>query len=418
MSHPKNVLISNATLVGLMEKPFLFKKGKALSVVESLEQAYLLIQNGLIADFGPQSQMPDTDAKIIDATGKYVLPGWVDSHTHIVFAKSREEEYVSRIKGKSYEQIAEEGGGILNSARKLQAESEESLFQSALERLNEVISYGTTTIEIKSGYGLTVDSELKMLRVIKRLKEDTAVNIKATFLGAHAVPTEYKADRQGYISLIINEMLPKIVAEGLADYCDVFCDKGFYTVAETDQILEAASKHGLKAKIHANELGITGGVQVGIKNNAISVDHLEQISDVEIAALLESNTIPTLLPGTSFFLNLPYAPARKMIDDGLGVVLASDYNPGSTPAGNMVFTQSLACLKMKMTPEEAFNATTINAAHALELSDTVGSISIGKRADLIITKDIPSLAFMSYAYGKNHIEQVLINGKPTLSNYQ
>lgn len=396
---------------GILSKPHSFKKGEALAHLSSIENAYILIENEKISDFGPMSECPNIDCKTIDATGKTVLPAWCDSHSHIVFAASREEEFVMRIKGISYEEIAKNGGGILNSAKKLQATSFDDLYASAKNRLDEVVGFGTGALEIKSGYGLTLESELKMLRVIKKLKENSDVTIKSTFLGAHAIPTEFKNDREKYIDLIINKMLPQVAQENLADYCDVFCDHGFFTVPETDQILNAAAKFGLKPKIHANELGISGGVQVGISNNAISVDHLECIGDEEINALKQSQTIPTALPSTSFFLNIPYSPVRKMIDAGLGVCLASDYNPGSTPSGKIPFILALACIKMKMLPEEAINAVTINGAYAMEIENDLGSIAKGKKANLIITKKIPSIAFIPYAFGSDIVDTTILNGK-------
>lgn len=393
---------------------FSFLKGKDMAEINSLKNAYIIIENEKIASFGEMSSLSQPEEnfdKIIDCTGKIVMPSFVDSHTHIVFAKTREEEFVMRVKGKTYEEIAEAGGGILNSARKLQVASEDELFEGAWGRLQEVISYGTGAIEIKSGYGLTVDAELKMLKVIKRIKEKSPIPVKANFLGSHAIPLEFKQNRKGYIDLIINEMLPQIAKENLADYIDTFCENGFYTVEETDYILKEGAKYGLKPKIHANQLAVSGGVQVGIKNNAISVDHLEETTQNEIDALLGSNTIPTLLPSCSFFLNIPYAPARKLIDAGLGVVLATDFNPGSTPSGNMQFVASLGSIKMKMTPEEVLNAITINAAYALELENKVGSITKGKRANLIITKPIESIAYLPYAFGSNIIDKVILNGE-------
>lgn len=377
----------------------------------SIPDAYVLIENGRIKAYGSAAgnTLPQADT-IIDAKGGMVLPSFVDSHTHIVFARSREEEFVMRVKGKSYEEIAEAGGGILNSARRLQEMSEDELYENALQRLQEVIRFGTGAIEIKSGYGLTVNDELKMLRVIKRLKQVSPIPIKASFLGAHAIPKEYKQNRKGYIDLILNEMLPKVAAENLADYCDVFCDQGFFTVEETDLILTAAAKYNLKAKIHGNELGYTGGVQVAVKHSALSVDHLEYTGDAEIECLKQSETMPVGLPNCSFFLGIPYAPGRKMIDAGLPFCLASDYNPGSSPNGRMSFVVALACTQMKLTPEEAFNACTINGAAALELSETHGSITVGKQANLMITKPIPSLAYIPYAFGVDPIDKVMING--------
>jgi imidazolonepropionase len=344
--------------------------------------------------------------------GKFVLPAFVDSHTHMVFARSREEEFEMRIKGKSYEEIAAAGGGILNSANRLRAMSEDELYAGALKRLNEVIQYGTGAVEIKSGYGLTVEDELKMLRVIHRLKAVSPIPIRSTFLGAHAVPSEFKNDREGYIQLVIDKMLPAVSREQLADYCDVFCDQGFFTVEETDRILSAAMQYGLRAKIHANELGFTGGVQVAVENMALSVDHLEYTGDEEIKVLKDSRTMPVGLPNCSFFLGIPYAPGRKMIDSGLPFCIASDYNPGSSPNGRMSFVVALACTQMKLTPEEAFNAATINGAYALELSMSIGSITKGKLANLIVTKPIPSLAYIPYAFGNDPVEQVIINGEP------
>lgn len=389
------------------------KAGAEMAKLELTPDAYLLIEDGLIKDFGKQSDLDPTlraDHEI-DAAGKFVLPSFVDSHTHIVFARSREEEFVMRIAGRTYEEIAAAGGGILNSARKLQAMSEDELYENALQRLNEVIRFGTGAIEIKSGYGLTVQDELKMLRVIRRLKQVSPITIRSTFLGAHAVPVDYKQNREGYIDLVINDMLPQVAAEQLADYCDVFCDKGFFTVEETDRILHAAAKYGLKAKIHGNELGLTGGVQVAVKNHALSVDHLEHTGEEEIACLKNSSTMPVALPNCSFFLGIPYAPVRQMIDAGLPVCLASDYNPGSSPNGRMGFVISLACTQMKLSPEEAINAATINGAAAIELSATHGSIARGKVANVIITKAIPSLAYIPYAFGVDVVEQVIAGGK-------
>lgn len=386
-------------------------KGADMANLPHVHDAYLWIENDRIAAFGPMHECPERADEVLDATGRLVLPSWCDSHTHIVFAATREEEFVDRIRGLSYEEIAARGGGILNSARKLQAASEDELFEGAWGRLQEVIGMGTGAIEVKSGYGLTLESELKMLRVVRRLKEKSPIPIKASFLGAHAVPAEYKTRREDYISLVINEMLPRVAGEGLADYCDVFCDKGFFTPEETDQILKAGWKWGLKPKIHANELGLTGGVQVGVANQAISVDHLEYTSEVEIEALKNSETLPTLLPGCAFFLGIPFAPARDMMDAGLPVVLASDYNPGSCPSGNMPFVVSLACAKMRMLPEEAVNAATLNGARAMELEADYGSIAVGKIANVFITRPMLSLAGLPYAFGSNVVEAVVLGGK-------
>jgi imidazolonepropionase len=407
-----NLLIRNIrTLVQAETHRRALVKGADMASLPSLHDAYLLIEQDRIAAFGPMSECPERADEVMDATGRLVLPSWCDSHTHIVFAATREEEFVDRIRGLSYEEIAARGGGILNSARKLQLVSEEELFDDAWGRLQEVISLGTGAIEIKSGYGLTLESELKMLRVVRRLKESSPIPIKATFLGAHAVPLEYKSNRTGYIDLIINEMLPRVAGEGLADYCDVFCDKGFFTPDETDQILKAGWKWGLKPKIHANELGLTGGVQVGVANQAISVDHLEYTSEVEIEALKNSDTLPTLLPGCAFFLGIPFGPAREMMDAGLPVVLASDYNPGSCPSGNMPFVVSLACAKMRMLPEEAVNAATLNGARAMELEADYGTLAVGKIANLFITRPMLSLAGLPYAFGSKVVEAVVLSGK-------
>lgn len=407
-----SILITNIkSIVGIQTQAHNFKKGQEMNQVSTLEHGFILIENEKIADFGPMTDAPDRADIVMDATDRLVLPSWCDSHTHIVYAAGREGEYVDRLRGVSYEEIAKKGGGILNSANKLQVTSEEDLYLSAKARLDEVIAMGTGAIEIKSGYGLTTESELKMLRVIRKLKENSPIEIKASFLGAHAIPMIYKENRNAYIDIITNEMLPQVAHEGLADYCDVFCDKGFYTVEETDRILKAASSYGLKAKIHANELAISGGVQVGIANNAISVDHLEAIGDEEIQALKNSNTIPTVLPSCSFFLNIHYAPARKMIDQGLGIAIATDYNPGSSPSGNIPLLMAFACNNMRILPNEAFNGVTINGACALELGDTHGSIARGKVANLILTHAIPSLDYMVYSFGTNHVDKVLLKGK-------
>lgn len=393
------------------DKPQSIVKGEDMKVLPTLQNAWLTVVDEHIEDFGPMDTCPEQADIIISASGKMVFPSWCDSHTHIVYAGSREREFVDRIKGLSYEEIAKRGGGILNSAKRLNETSEEELLEQALGRIQEITQLGTGAVEIKSGYGLTVEGELKILRVIKKLKRMTPLRIKSTFLGAHAIPQEYKKDRQGYLDLIIKKMLPVIAEERLADYIDVFCDRGFFSPEETDTILEAGAKVGLKPKIHANELGLTGGIQAGVRNKAISVDHLEYAEADEIHALLSSNTMPTLLPSTAFFLNLPYAPARNMIDSGLPVALASDYNPGSTPSGRMAFVLSLACLKMNMLPEEAINAATINGAAAMELTDEYGSICRGKKANLFITKPIPSVAFIPYSFGSDLIDTVMVNGR-------
>lgn len=386
-------------------------KGEDMSILPVLRDAWLTMEGDRIEDFGKMDTCPDDADIVISAKGKMVFPAWCDSHTHIVYAGSREREFVDRIKGLSYEEIAERGGGILNSAKRLNETPEEELVTAGLERLKEIAGFGTGAVEIKSGYGLTVEGELKILRAIKKLKKLSPLTIKTTFLGAHAIPTEYKENRQGYLDLIIKKMLPVIAEERLADYIDVFCDRGFFTPEETDTILQAGAKLGLKPKIHANELGLTGGIQAGVRNKAISVDHLEHVGADEIHALLNSDTIPTLLPSTAFFLNLKYAPAREMISSGLPICLASDYNPGSTPSGRMPFVLSLACIKMKMLPEEAINAATINGAAAMELTDELGTIARGKKANLFITKHIPSVAFIPYSFGSDLIDTVFINGQ-------
>lgn len=391
------------------------RKGVAMQEVPSIKNAFLAIEDDRIVAYGKMEDWGGItdwrDLEVIDAEDRLVLPTFVDSHTHLVFAAPREEEFEDRIKGLTYEEIAAKGGGILNSARKLRGMSEDDLYESAMTRLDEVIQTGTGAIEIKSGYGLTVESELKILRVIKRIKENAPVPVKATFLGAHAYPEDYKDNHDGYIDLIINEMIPKIKEEGLADYIDVFCEQGYFETDATDKILKAGIAAGMKPKIHVNQFHISGGVQVGVANNALSVDHLEAIGDEEVEALKGSTTIPTLLPSCSFFIKIPYAPARKLIDAGLPVSLASDYNPGSTPTGNIPFIMSLACIQMNMTPQEALNATTINAAKTIELEEELGTIEIGKRANILISKKMNNLAYIPYAFGSQHIEQIILNGK-------
>ncbi|MDP6908984.1 MAG: imidazolonepropionase [Flavobacteriales bacterium] len=386
-------------------------KGADMAVLPSLDDAWILIKHGIIESYGPMDSCPEDPKAVIDASGKLVLPAWCDSHTHLVFAQTRDEEFVDRIKGLSYEEIAAKGGGILNSAKKLGECTEEQLFADAMSRLDEIIHLGTGAVEIKSGYGLSVENELKMLRVIKRLKENHPLTVKATFLGAHAIPSEHKENRQEYIRLIIEEMLPAIAAEGLADYIDVFCETNYYTSEETASILEAGSKHGLKPKIHVNQFSSIGGIQVGIEKNAISVDHLEVMTIQDKLELAASNVIPTVLPSCSFFLGIPYAPARELIDAGLPLCLATDYNPGSTPSGNIPFVLSLASIKMKMLPEEAINAVTMNGACAMELQNELGSITKGKRANLIITKPMNSINILPYSFGSNLIDQIIIDGQ-------
>ncbi|WP_238480246.1 imidazolonepropionase [Mangrovibacterium lignilyticum] len=381
-----------------------------------LRDAYLVMRDGIIEGFGPMSELKDekldNDVLVeLDCSNRLVLPSYCDSHTHLVFAGTREKEFVDRINGLSYEEIAQRGGGILNSALMIESCSEEELFNSAMSRLHEVAMQGTGAVEIKSGYGLTTETELKMLRVIRRIKKDSPMVIKATFLGAHAMPQKYCDDRQKYIEMIIHEMLPVIAAEELADYIDVFCDKGFYTPLETEQILMAGVKYGLRPKIHANELGFTGGVQVGVKYNALSVDHLDYLSSEEIQTLKGTETMPTVLPGSAFFLGLPYSPVREMISAGLPVALASDYNPGSSPSGNMNFMSAMGCIKYKMTPEEAINATTINAAYAMGVEGICGSICTGKMGNVFITKELPGYANIPYHYASNLIETIILDGE-------
>ena len=409
----KSIIINIKELGGILENNTSALRNEQLKKLHSINNAWLSIVDGKIAGYGSMDDLKEnlnSFDKVIDATNKSILPAWVDSHTHIVYASSRESEFVDRINGMSYELIAKNGGGILNSAKKLRNATEEELFHSAMERLEEVKQKGTGAIEIKSGYGLDTESELKMLRVIKRIKENTNLHVKSNFLAAHAYPLEYRENHQGYIDLIINEMLPIIAKEKLADYVDAFCEFGFFSPEETSQILTAAAAYGIKPKIHANQLNYSGGIQVGVKHNAISVDHLECVGEEELDALKNSNTIGTILPSAAFFLGLHYQPARKMINNGVAVALASDYNPGSSPSGNMSFVISLACTQLKMTPEEAINACTINAAYALELQDELGSITVGKWANLILTKAIPSFAYIPYSFGSNCIEQVFIKG--------
>lgn len=412
------ILLENIRqLVQVEDEARTWVAGKEMGSLRVLEDAFLVIDDDQIETFGPMKDFNENLVEgadmvmEIDCAGKIVMPGYCDSHTHVVFPASREQEFVDRINGLTYEEIARRGGGILNSAKRMEQRSEDELFADAMVRLDEVKRMGTTAIEIKSGYGLSMESELKMLRVIKRLKANSPMIIKSTFLGAHALPLEYKADRQKYIKLLIEEMLPEIDREGLADYMDVFCDQGFFTVEETAQLLEAGWKYDLQPKIHANELGLTGGVQVGVKHQALSVDHLEHIGDDEIEALLASKTMPTVLPGAAFFLGMPLSPIREMIEAGLPIALASDYNPGSSPSGNMNFIQSLACIKYKMTPEEAINACTINSAYAMGVEKIAGTICPGKQANLFITRELPTYSAIPYYFGANPVETVIINGE-------
>lgn len=401
------------SLVNAREKNQLLR-GDALSHLPCIEDAYLIVDGQEIAEYGEMKNLnydPKSFAFHIDAKGRFILPSWCDSHTHLVFAGSREEEFVDKLKGLSYADIAAKGGGILSSAKKVNLASEDELFKEAWQRLEEVTKLGTGAIEIKSGYGLSVEGELKMLRVIKRLKEASGVLVRSTFLGAHAVPAEYKENREGYINLILNEMLPLIGKEKLADYIDVFCDQGFFTPDETRKLLEAGNQYGLKAKLHANQLSVSGGVQAGVEMDAVSVDHLENMDGEAINCLAASKTIGTLLPTAAFFLRMPYQPARKLIEAGCAIALATDFNPGSSPSGNMNFVVSLSCIQMKMLPEEAINAATLNGAFAMEIEKVAGSITRGKRANLILTKPISSLYSIPYFFGNHSIERVMLGGQ-------
>lgn len=389
-------------------------RGKELATLPCIENAYLIIEDGIIAEFGEMSEFERKKLSIknkIDAAQQFVLPTWCDSHTHLVFSASREDEFVDKIKGLTYADIAAKGGGILNSVSKIENCSEDQLFSMAWKRLEEVSKLGTGAIEIKSGYGLSVEGELKMLRVIKKLKEKSNLTIKSTFLGAHTYPLQYKENHQGYIDLIINEMLPVIAKEKLADYIDVFCETGFFSKEETETLCKAGMSYGLKSKLHANQLNAIGATQLGVKLNALSVDHLETMDDDAINALANSNTIGTLLPTAAFFLRMPFQPARKLIDAGCAIALASDFNPGSSPSGNMNLVVATSCIGMKMLPEEAINAATINGAFAMEVQNELGSITVGKKANLIFTKPIPSLAYLPYSFGSNLIEKVMLKGE-------
>jgi len=407
------ILIKNIKgLIQIEKLPVRYRSGPAMSDLHTISNSWLHIKDGLIGSFGEMDTCPgDTNgAEIIDATGRFVFPSYCDSHTHIVYAGSREIEYIDKIKGLSYEEIAKRGGGILNSSKLLQKTPEDEIYEQSMVRVNEIISLGTGAVEIKSGYGLTTESELKMLRVIKRIKENTPLTVKATFLGAHSVPEEYRSDQSKYVDLVINEMIPAVAAENLADFVDVFCDKGFFTVKETERILAAGIEHGMRPKIHANELAYSGGIQAGTKYEALSVDHLEFTGKEEIKALKNSETMPTLLPGASFFLGMDDPPAREMIENGLPLALATDYNPGSSPSGDMKFIMSLACIKLRLLPEEALNAATLNGAYAMSISETHGTICRGKVANVYITKKIPSYEFLPYAYGSKLVDAVILNG--------
>lgn len=409
-----SILISNIKeLVQVEETPQKWVAGADMAQIKTIKNAWLLTEGDRIKDFGKMKDLPsDIQADDrINANGRMVFPSFVDSHTHLVYAASREIEYIDKIKGLSYEEIAKRGGGILNSAKKMAEVSEEELVEQALVRLNTIAEYGTGAVEIKSGYGLNTASELKMLRAIKELKKHSPLEIKANFLGAHAIPAEFKGKQEKYVDLVINEMLPQVAEEGLADFVDVFCDRGFFTVEDTDRILEAAAKYHLVPKIHANELDYSGGIQVGVKHSALSVDHLEFTGKEEIEALLNSETMPTILPGAAFFLNMEYAPAREMMDAGLPVALASDFNPGSSPSGNMQLIMAMGSILYRMTPEEVIHATTINTAYAMGLSQEMGSICRGKRANFYITKEIPTYEYMPYSYGDNKVDRVVLSGE-------
>ncbi|MBK9290822.1 MAG: imidazolonepropionase [Bacteroidetes bacterium] len=412
-----SLLIHNIRqIAGVLGQDVALLKGAEMQDVQTIDQAFLWVEGVKIADFGPMDapayrQYLQQAAEVVDARQGWLLPSFCDAHTHLVYPASRELEYVDKIRGLSYEEIAKRGGGILNSARKMSEVSEDQLFEEAMQRLGEIAAYGTGAVEIKSGYGLNTENELKMLRVIRRLREASPLQIVATFLGAHAVPLEYKGRQQEYVDLIINEMIPLVASEDLAEFIDVFCDQGFFTEEDTDRILNAGMKYGLRPKIHANELARSGGIQVGVKYNALSVDHLEYTFDEEIEVLRNSETIPTILPGAAFFLNMPLAPARRMIDAGLPVAFASDFNPGSSPSGNMQLILSMACIQYRLLPAEAINATTINGAAAMDLSHITGSITRGKLANFFITRQMPSLEFLPYYYGTNKVEMAFLNGK-------
>lgn len=410
------LLVNIKELVGVEEEGRLMKRGTEMSEIGRIKNAFLLIKGKKIADYGMMDSPEckrylSENRRIIDVSGSLVMPCFCDSHTHLVYANSRELEFVDKIRGLSYEEIAKRGGGILNSAKATVAASEDELYETAMERLNEIMHYGTGAVEIKSGYGLTTESELKLLRVIRRLKENSPLTIKSNFLGAHGIPMEYRGHQEDYVDLVINEMIPLVAAEDLADFIDVFCDQGFFTCEDTERILMAGIKYGMRPKIHANEMAVSGGVQVGVKYGAISVDHLEQMGQAEIDCLKDSETMPTILPGCAFFLNLPLSPAREMINNGLPVAMASDFNPGTSPSGNMQLVLSMASIRYRLTPEEGLNATTLNTAYAMGVSDELGSITRGKIANLIITQPMTQLEYMPYYYGANKVAKVILNGK-------
>jgi len=419
----QRLLITNAkALVGTHPAGTRILAGAAMAQLPMVEDAWLLAEDGLISAFGPMAELPSNAAQadqVIDANGGYVLPGWCDPHTHTVFAAPREEEFVDKIKGRTYQEIAAKGGGILNSAKKLRAMDADVLFEQAKARLHEMMRQGTVAVEIKSGYGLTAESELKMLRVARRLADALPLQVRTSLLAAHALPPEFADDRSAYVDLIVNELIPQVKKEGLADFVDTFCETNYFTVPEMERILSAGTAHGLRGKVHVNQFTSIGGIEAAVKHKALSVDHLEVMEDADIDALVgdglldsaRSPTIPTLLPSCSFFLRIPYGPARQLIDRGLPVALATDFNPGTTPSGNMNFVLSLACIQLRMLPEEAINAMTLNSAAAMGLADELGSITVGKRASLIITRPIPSLAYLPYAFGNSHIGTVIIDGR-------
>lgn len=412
------LLIKNIkTLAGILPLDVERLCGEQMQLMESIDGAYLVADDGVISSFGPMAQMGDVEAdEVIDAEGRVVYPAFCDSHSHIVYAGSREGEFRDKIAGMTYEEVAARGGGILNSADRLHSSSEDELFEAALSRAWRMIRTGAATLEVKSGYGLTTEDELKMLRVIERLRKALPATIKATFLGAHAVGRAFKGRQQEYVDYVCEDMIPKVAEQGVAEFVDVFCDRGFFTPEQTAQILECGKRYGLRPKIHANELASSGGVQVGIAYGALSVDHLEEATEQDVLDLKNSSTIPTVLPGASFFSNLPFAPARMMIEAGLPVAIASDCNPGSSPSGNMKLLWSLACIKMRLSPEEALAALTINGAAALGLSADRGAVSVGRRADLVISKPVPSLAYLPYSFGEELVEKVVINGKIVCTN--
>ena len=417
----EKLFINIKELVGVQETSTL-KVGAEMDNLNGIKDAFLYVKDGKIAGYGAMAQMPQElkdmagssvlqSGEVVDASGKFIMPAFCDSHTHLVYAGSREQEFTDKIKGLSYQEIARRGGGILNSAKLLSETSEDALYQSALARAREIISQGTGAVEIKSGYGLTPQDELKMLRVVARLKETTPLTVKATFLGAHAFPAKYAQDHNGYVEEIITEMIPMVAAEGLAEYIDAFCEDGFFSVEDTDRIFNAGIKYGLKPKVHANQMGFSGGVQVGVKYGARSVDHLESTGPEEFKALKDSDTIATILPGATFFLNMQYAPARELIQYGIPVAMASNYNPGSCPSGSLQFQMALACIAMKLTPAEALNACTINGAFAMDVDDMLGGITVGKQANIILTKEIPSIDFIPYAFTSPFIGKMYIAGE-------